>query len=136
MNYVRNHWEALRAYTTHGSLPIDNNQCERLMRRVALGRKNWLFVGSMRAGIRNANLMSLVASAHRQDLDVLAYLESIITHLLRGTAKVADLLPDVWKIHHPESVRTYRAEERRYKADTAVLESAKRKCRKQLKQAQ
>jgi transposase len=136
LNYVRNHWEALRAYTANGSLPIDNNQCERLMRRVALGRKNWLFVGSMRAGIRNANLMSLVASAHRQDLDVLAYLESIITHLLRGTAKVADLLPDVWKIHHPESVRTYRAEERRYKADTAVLESAKRKCRQQLKQAQ
>ena len=42
----------------------------------------------------------------------------------------------MWKIRHPESVRTYRAEERRYKADTAVLESAKRKCRKQLKQAQ
>jgi hypothetical protein len=60
---------------------------------------------------------------------VLAYLESIIAHLLRGTARVADRLPDVWKIHHPESVRTYRAEERRYKADTAVLESAKRKCR-------
>jgi hypothetical protein len=40
------------------------------MRRVAVGRKNWLFVGSLRAGVRNANLMTLVASAHRNDLDV------------------------------------------------------------------
>jgi transposase len=63
LNYVRNHWDALCAYTQDGSLPIDNNQVERLMKRVAIGRKNWLFIGSTRAGVRNANLMSLVASA-------------------------------------------------------------------------
>jgi transposase len=82
----------------------------------------------VKAAQRNANLMSLVASAHRQDLDIAAYLESLITHQLRGTASAADCLPDVWKAHHPEAVRTYRVEERRYKADTAKLRSAKRKC--------
>lgn len=135
LQYLRNHWEALSVYVTDGRLPIDNNQSERLMRRVALGRKNWLFVGSMRAGMRNANLMTLVASAHRQELDVMEYLESVITHMLRGTAKVEELLPDVWKTHHPESIRNYRTEERRYKADNAVLQSAKRKIRSQLRKS-
>jgi len=135
LNYLRNHWDALVVYVTDGRLPIDNNQCERLMRRVALGRKNWLFIGSVRAGIRNANLMTLVASAHRQDLDVLQYLESVITHMLRGSARVEELLPDVWKSHHPESIRVYRTEERRYKADNAVLQSAKRKLRSQLRKS-
>lgn len=64
-NYIRNHWDALCVYVTDGRLPIDNNQVERLMKRIAIGRKNWLFIGSVRAGIRNAGLMSLVASAQR-----------------------------------------------------------------------
>ena len=50
---------------------------ERLMKRIAIGRKNWLFTGSLRAGIRNASLMSLVASASRIELDVSMYLESV-----------------------------------------------------------
>ena len=72
-NYIRNHWEALNVFVNDGALPIDNNQVERLMKRIAVGRKNWLFIESLRAGIRNASLMSLVASALRQDLDVAMY---------------------------------------------------------------
>ncbi len=97
------HLDALCVYATDGRLPINNNQVERLLKRVAIGRKNWLFVGSMRAGIRNASLMSLVASAQRQEIDIGMYLESVITHLLRGTARVEELLPDRWKVDHPES---------------------------------
>ncbi len=89
LNYVRNHWEALNAYVVDGALPIDNNWVERLMKRIAVGKKNWLFIGSLRAGIRNANLMSLVASAHRHDLDVHEYLRDVIEHLNRGTARQA-----------------------------------------------
>ncbi len=92
-NYIRNHWEALNVFVNDGALPIDNNQVERLMKRIAVGRKNWLFTGSLRAGIRNASLMSLVASALRQDLDVAMYLESVITHMLRGTAKTDAIRP-------------------------------------------
>lgn len=127
LNYVRNHWESLCVYATDGRLPIDNNQVERLMKRIAIGRKNWLFIGSLRAGIRNASLMSLVASAHRMELDVQMYLESVITHMLRGTARAEELLPDRWKANHPEAIRTYREKERRDKADTAVLQAARRR---------
>jgi len=97
------------------------------MKRIAVGKKNGLFVGSLRAGIRNANLTTFVASAHRQDLDVYEYLRDVITHLNRGTAKPADLLPDVWKLSHPEAVRQYRVEERRDKAQLARLRSATRR---------
>ena len=95
--------------------------------------KDWLFIGSLRAGIRNASLMSLVASALRQDLDVAMYLESVITHMLRGTAKTEELLPDRWKAAHPEAVREYREQERRDKADTAVLQAARRRVRAELR---
>ena len=132
-NYLRNHWEALNVFVDDGSLPIDNNQVERLMKRIAIGRKNWLFIGSLRAGVRNASLMSLVASALRQDLDVEMYLESVITHMLRGTAKIEELLPDRWKAAHPEAVRQYREQERRDKADTAVVQAARRRMRAELR---
>ena len=99
----------------------------------AVGRKNWLFIGSLRARVWNASLMSLVASALRQDLDVAMYLESVITHMLRGTAKLEELLPDRWKATHPEAVREYRAQERRDKADTAVMQAARRRVRAELR---
>jgi transposase len=118
-NYLCNHWEALEVYTQDGSLPIDNNWVERLMKRVAIGRKNWLFIGSLRAGLRNAKLMSLVSSAHRHDLDVHAYLEDAIGHMNAGTAAPESFLPERWKQSHPGAVRTYRADERRDKADQA-----------------
>ena len=133
LQYLRNHWEALNVYVSDGRLPIDNNQCERLMRRVAVGRKNWLFVGSLRSGMRNAALMSLVASAQRNDLDVHMYLESVITHSTRGTARAEELLPDIWKQNHPEAVRVYREQERKQKADTAVEQAARRRVKSLLK---
>ena len=52
--------------------------------------------------MRKASLMSLVASALRMDLDVERYLESVLTHMLRGTAKTKELLPDRWKAAHPQ----------------------------------
>ncbi len=126
VQYIRNHWDALCVYTSDGRLPVDNNWVERLMKRIAIGRKNWLFVGSVRAGMRNANIMTLVASAHRHDLDVQMYLKDVITHLNRGTAKPDQLLPDVWKASHPEAIRTYRESERRDKAELARMRTASR----------
>ena len=84
-------------------------------------------------GIRKASLMSLVASALRMELDVSVYLESLITHQLRGTAKPEKLLPDLWRANHPEAVREYREQERRDKADVASLKAAKRRARSQLR---
>ncbi|HUP80068.1 MAG TPA: transposase [Pirellula sp.] len=134
-NRIRNHWEALNVFVSDGRLPIENNQRERLMRLVAVGRKNWLFVGSMRAGIRNANMMTVVASAQRNDLDVMMYIEIVITHILRGTVKVDERLPDVWKTHHSEAIRAYRTEERKEVASTALEQGAKRRARSELQKS-
>jgi len=71
--------------------------------------------------------MTLVASAHRQDLDVQEYLRDVIEHSNRGTAPPSDLLPDVWKANHPAAVRTYREVERRDKAELARMRNATRR---------
>ncbi len=133
VGYLRNHWDALNAYVTDGRLPIDNNQVERLMKRIAIGRKNWFFIGSLRAGIRNASLMTLVASTLRMELVVSMYLERDITNRLRGTVKREELLTDRWRANHPEAVREYREQERRDKADVASLQAAKRRARSELR---
>ena len=67
----------------------------------AVGQKNRLFIGSLRARVRNASLMSLLASALRMDLDVGMYLKSVLTHMLQGTAKTEELFPDRWTAAHP-----------------------------------
>tara|TARA_R110002095_G_scaffold152042_1_gene131624 strand:- start:453 stop:647 length:195 start_codon:yes stop_codon:yes gene_type:complete len=64
----------LSRFIDDASIPIDNNDCEQLMKRVATGRKNWLFNCSVFAGDRAANLMTIVGTAIRNDLDVGAYL--------------------------------------------------------------
>ncbi len=87
------------------------------MKQVAVGRKNWLHLGSADAGDRVATLLTLVSTAHRNDLDVYAYLKDALNHLLSVSTDYESLRADVWKTNHPESVRTYRSEERRDVAD-------------------
>ncbi len=110
--YLRNQWSGLTRYLTDGEVPIDNNECEQLMKQVALGRKNWLFIGSVDAGYRAADLLSLVSSAVRNDLDTWAYVKDVLDQLLQGCTDYESLRPDRWAEQHPESIRYYRAEER------------------------
>jgi hypothetical protein len=58
IRYASNNWKALNVYTTDGRLTIDNNMSERTVRMIAIGRKNWLFIGSEAAGYRMAVLYS------------------------------------------------------------------------------
>ena len=127
IKYLRNHWQTLQEFTLDGRLPIDNNAVEALMKQIATGRKNWLFLGSVRAGERNAKLMSLVSSAHRQDLDVEMYLDDIIRSILSGSTDYESMLPDNWRKSHPSAIRTYRQEERRDQADRSRFQAAKRR---------
>ncbi|EXW12970.1 transposase IS66 family protein, partial [Acinetobacter baumannii 25766_3] len=60
INYSLKRWTALSRYLDDGNLPIDNNWIENQMRPWALGRKNWLFAGSLRSGQRAANIMTLI----------------------------------------------------------------------------
>lgn len=60
-------WPALQRYASSGSLPIDNNPVENAIRPIAIGKKNWLFAGSERAGRRAAAIQSLFATANSMD---------------------------------------------------------------------
>lgn len=125
--YIRNNWESLKRFLSDGRLPIDNNDAERDLRRIAVGRKNWLFVGSRNGGERTAVILTVVASAHRHDLDVWAYLRDVLQRLAEGEDNLEVLLPDVWKASHPEHVRTFREEERKYRADQRHDRAAQRR---------
>ncbi len=115
--YLRNQWDALTRYVDDVRIPIDNNLTEQLMKQVAIGRKNWMFIGSVAAGHRAADLMTLVSSAIRNDLDVFAYVKGVIDALLAGATDYSELRPDVWAQNHPDQIRQYRVEERRDRAD-------------------
>ena len=113
VGYLRNNWDALLLYTTDGRLPIDNNETEQLMKQIATGRKNWLHIGSVAAGYRAANLMTIVSTAARNDLDVWTYLKDVLDQILDGCTDWESLRADRWKEDHPKAIRAYRVEERR-----------------------
>lgn len=81
-----------------GQLPVDNNWIENQIRPIAIGRNNWLFAGSLRAGQRAAAVMSLIQSAHMNGHDPYAYLRDVMARLPRQRAsKIGELLPHRWQ---------------------------------------
>jgi len=127
INYVRNHWVELRRYLDDGDLPIDNNETEQLMRQVALGRKNWMFAGSIRGGERTAAMLTLTSSAIRNDLHVWSYIKDILDQLLTGSTDYDALLPWNWAQSYPDAIRKYRVQEREHRAPR---KTAKRNARR------
>ena len=97
------------------------------MKQVAIGRKNWLFIGSVAAGVRAADFITLVSSALRNDLDVWAYLKDVLDRLLSGETNYAALRPDTWRQTHAEAIRQYRVTERRDRADRKQYRRAARR---------
>ncbi len=98
ITYAQNQWSALATYTTQGYLAIDNNAAERALKRVAIGRKNWLFAGHDAAAANHARLWSLIASAERHGIDPQRYLTSVLAKIGQTSADEFDqFLPDVWK---------------------------------------
>jgi hypothetical protein len=98
IGYTLNQWPALVVYTSDARLSVDNNIAERALRRVAVGRKNWLFAGHDESAQGQAVLWSLIASAQRHDLDVQLYLRSVLAHLPGlPPEELQNYLPDVWK---------------------------------------
>jgi hypothetical protein len=98
INYTLNQWEALCRYTEAGFLDIDNNAAERAMKRIAIGRKNWLFAGNDAAAESHAWLYTLIASSERHGLDPQKYLTSVLAKI--GQTPISELeqfLPEVWK---------------------------------------
>ena len=127
LGYIRHQWKPLQTYLSDGRVPLDNNEVEQLMKQVALGRKNWLFIGSVPAGQRAADFITLVSSAWRNDLDVWAYIKDVLDRLLAGETDYAALRPDSWRQTHPEASREYRVTERRDRADRKQYRRAARR---------
>lgn len=86
-------------YTTDGDLAIDNNAAENALRRVAIGRKNWLFCGFDNGGHTAAILFSLIATCQRHKVEPFAYLRDVLTHIVATpTSQLDQFLPDQWKV--------------------------------------
>jgi transposase len=113
IEYILGRWAALVRYLDDGDLPIDNNHVENRIRPVALGRNNWLFAGSLRAGQRAATVMSLIQSAKLNGHDPYRYLKDVLERLpTQRASRLEELLPHRWRIsltdaHVSRTVETY-----------------------------
>jgi len=91
------HWRALTRYLDNGQLEIDNNAAERALRAVAIGRKNYLFMGADSGGQRAAALYSLIGTAKLNGLDPAFYLQTVLATIAEHPInRIEELLP--WKI--------------------------------------
>jgi transposase len=98
IDYSLKRWDALCTFLNDPHTPIDNNWVENQIRPIAVGRKNWLFAGSLRSGQRNAAIMSLVQSAKLNGLNPLEYLKDVMDRLpTQPYSKINELLPNNWK---------------------------------------
>ena len=98
IDYSLGRWSALTHYLDDGNVPIDNNWVENRIRPVALGRNNWLFAGSLRAGQRAAAIMSLIQSAKLNGHDAFAYMKDVLERLPSlPNNRIDELLPHRWR---------------------------------------
>jgi transposase len=105
IEYSLRRWAELIRYIEDGDLPIDNNHIENRIRPVALGRSNWLFAGSLRAGQRAAAIMSLIQSAKLNGRDPYRYLKDILERLpTHSASRIDELLPHRWEPPLPTAI--------------------------------
>jgi len=98
IDYSLKRWPALTRFLGDGELAVDNNRIENLIRPIALGRKNWLFAGSLRAGQRAAAIMSLLHTARLNGHEPYAYLKDVLERLpTQPASALAELLPYHWQ---------------------------------------
>jgi transposase len=123
LTYINNQWECLQRYASDPRLPIDNNQSERTIRPLVIGRRNWTFLGHPRAAAGRLQLFSIASSAHRHGLIMMDYLQDVLKKLAEarqrrpylltpGSDYLRDLLPDRWAKANPSSVNRSRLDER------------------------
>jgi hypothetical protein len=97
VRYLTNQWDALQRFVDDGRLAIDNNRSENQLRVVAVGRKNWLFAGSMEGARRAALLYSLVQSCKLIAVPPFAYLKDVLLRIATHPQRdIAQLTPKGW----------------------------------------
>jgi hypothetical protein len=97
ISYTLSNWDALIRYCSDGDLEIDNNAAERSLRGIAVGRRNWTFLGSDKGGRTAAILTTITATCKRLRIDPFEYLRDILQHISTYPQNnLDDLLPDKW----------------------------------------
>jgi transposase len=103
INYALGQWDALTLFLTDAHLPLDNNASERALRVAALGRKNFLFVGTDEAGENLAGLYSLIATCEANGVNPVEYLADVLLRVqTHPAARIDELLPHNWTPTRPE----------------------------------
>ena len=98
INYTLSNWIALTRYLANGVLSIDNNAAERLMKPVAIGRKNYLHAGNDRGGKAAATIYSLIESCKLNNMNPYQYLRDVLAKLPNTlNSNIRSLLPYIWK---------------------------------------
>jgi transposase len=97
IGYLLNQRKPLRRFLEDGRLPIHNNACEVAIRPIAIGRRNWLFAGSLRGGRAAATIYTLIESCKLANLDVVSYFADVLVRVATHPASQIDqLLPANW----------------------------------------
>jgi transposase len=96
IQYAINQEKHLRRYVEHGALEIDNNRSERNLRTIAVGRKNWVFIGNENYGHKAAVLYSLIVTCHNIGIDPRLYLRDVLVRISK-TSDAKSLTPHNWK---------------------------------------
>jgi len=98
LTYASNNWAAMSHFLDDARLSLDNNLSERLLRIIALGRKNFLFLGNDEAGEHLATLQSLVSSCQLNGVNPAEYLKDVLVRVARGhpQSRLDELLPHNW----------------------------------------
>ena len=105
IDYSSKRWPALSRYATDGRFPIDNNPVENMILPIAIGRRNWLFTGSKRAGKRGATIQTLLGTAILNGLDPAAWLRDTLEKLPACfNSEIDSLLPLRTVSIHPSTL--------------------------------
>lgn len=96
--YALGQWSRLEVYLTHPEIEIDSNWCENALRPLALGRRNWLHIGSAEAGPKVAAIASVLETCHRLQINAREYLGDVLPRLPEWSInRVAELTPAAWR---------------------------------------
>jgi hypothetical protein len=99
IKYLRNNRKALTTYLSNGAVPVDNNACERSIRPIAVGRRNWLFAGSVAGGEAAATIYTLIESCKAADIEPVPYLADVLVRVATHPASdIDELTPASWRV--------------------------------------
>jgi transposase len=104
LGYLHRQWHRLLLFLEDGNIELTNNRRERELRRLVLGRRNWLFTWLDMGGERTASILTIIGTCIAHDVNPRAYLHRVTKLIVQGwpQTKLRELLPDRMLVHHPQ----------------------------------